>query len=331
MVTEKVRLAFVGLGGWGKALANAAVRTGMIDVRWCYARTEESRKAFADAYSCRSSSTIDEILRDQEVEGVVISTPHSTHESYVCQFASAGKHVFIEKPLALTIQSAKREIDAARKAGVVLQVGHHRRKLGATRRIREFIDQNELGMVHLLEANFSVPNWQKAGQGWRGDPLERPAGGMTGQGIHMVDNFHYLVGPVKRVFSFSKKLLGKTNLNDVTTVTFEFENGALGNLGNAIVIPKTVNLAVFGTEGAAWSEEDGSRFYFQENNENARKEFPVDPGDPLAEQMKEFVSCIREGGSPETGGSEGLEVVAVLEAILESIRTERAVEVRHPE
>ncbi|MEK6709034.1 MAG: Gfo/Idh/MocA family oxidoreductase [Nitrospinota bacterium] len=327
MASGKVRLAAVGLGGWGHVLADGALKSGACEIVSCFSRTQETRRAFAKKYGCRQANRLDDVLKDSEVEGVLIATPHSTHAGIICEAASAGKHVFVDKPLTLTVADARRSIRETARAGVVLQVGHHRRRLGATRRIRGMIEQGALGMLHQLEANFSIPNWQNPKPGWRTDPAERPAGGMTGQGVHMVDNFHYLAGPVKRLSAFSKKLLGRTSLNDVTSAIFEFESGPLGYLGTTLVIPKMINLSAFGTDGAAWSEEDGTRLYFQGRDENARKELPVEAGDPVAEQLKEFSRCIREGGRPETGGPEGLEVVAVLEAIIESMNTGRAVEV----
>jgi predicted dehydrogenase len=142
----------------------------------------------------------------------------------------------------------------------------------------------------------------------------------------MVDNFHYLAGPVKRLCAFSKKILGVSNLNDVTSVILEFESGPLGYLGTTIVIPDICTLAVYGTQANVWSEEDGSRFFLQRKAAPARGEETVAPGDAEAEQLGDFARCIRDGGSPETGGKEGLEVAAVLEAIIESVDTGKVVE-----
>ncbi|MEE9255672.1 MAG: Gfo/Idh/MocA family oxidoreductase, partial [bacterium] len=333
MAGEKARLAFVGLGRWGGALAEAAARSGAVEILRGFARTAAARASFAEKFGARPAESLEEILRDGDVEGVVIATPHATHLDLIRQAASAGKHVFVDKPLTLTVEDARRAIAAAEAAGAVLQVGHHRRRLGATRRIREMIVRGELGQVHQLEAHVFNANRQEPAAGWQNDPAQWPAGGMTGRGVHMVDNFHYLAGPVKRVFAFSKKLLGATRLDDVTTIGLEFESGPLGYIGVSQVIPLSITTAVFGTEASAWSEADGARLHFQRKGEKARSEILVEAGDPLAEQLAEFARCIREvdvgGGDvgPETGGAEGLEVVAVLQAVIESARRGEAVEV----
>lgn len=327
MAGDKVRLASIGLGWWAGVLAESVDRSGAAEIVSCFARSEEGRKAFAEKVGCRQAASLDEVLNDSSVEGVLIATPHSTHTGIICQAASAGKHVFVDKPFTLTAADGRKAYDAARKAGVTLQVGHNRRKQGGNRRLREMVDKGELGMIHQVEGNLSLAGGQNPRQGWRNDTAECPAGAMTGLGVHMVDNLHYLVGPVKQLCAFSKKLFGKGNLNDVTTIILEFESGPLGYINSTFVIPKICTNAVFGTQANAWTEEEGAKLYFQKVDQQAREELPCEAGDCLADQMKEYAKCIREGDTPETGGPEGIEVVAVLEAVIESAHTGQVVEV----
>ncbi len=327
MAGDKVRLASVGLGWWAGVLVEAVNRSGAAEVVSGFARSEDSRKAFAEKFGCRPAASLDEVLNDSEVEGILVATPHSTHPDIICQAASAGKHVFVEKPLTLTVADGRKAYEATQKAGVTLQVGHNRRRQGGNRRLREMIDKGELGMVHHIEGNLSLAAGQNPRQGWRNDAAECPAGGMTGLGVHMVDNLHYLGGPVKRLSAFSKKILGKGNLDDVTNVILEFEGGPLGYINCTYVIPKICMNSVFGTEANAWTEEEGEKLYFQKLDQMAREEIPCKGGDALADQITEFAKCIREGGEPETGGPASIEVVAVLEAIVESVATGKVVEV----
>src|SRR5207342_3874911 len=112
MSMESVRLGVVGLGWFGGVLTASARATGLADVVSCFARTESSRQAFADAHGCRPATSLGAMLADPEVEGVLVVTPHSTHAQIVEEVASAGKHVFVEKPLTLTVADARRAIDA---------------------------------------------------------------------------------------------------------------------------------------------------------------------------------------------------------------------------
>lgn len=322
---EPLRVASVGLGWWGGNLAEKASLAGL-DVVSCFARTPESRSEFAAAHSCREADSWDELLADPEVEALMIATPHSTHADLTVDAASAGKHVFVDKPFTLEVAEARRATDACAEAGVVLQVGHNRRRQPATRRLKQMLDAGELGMPHYAEANLSYPKGLNPRSGWRGDPAESPAGGMTGLGVHMADNLIYLFGPPVRVAAFSRKIIGLAELDDATTATLEFADGPLAVLVTSMVVPDIARTSVFGTEAAAWNDVDGERFYLQRVGEKEPTSQPVETLDTVRDQLEEFASNVREGNQPETGGLEALEVVAVLEGIVESARTGNVVD-----
>jgi len=166
----------------------------------------------------------------------------------------------------------------------------------------------------------SVLSWrfqrEHAGLGTLGDLMS-----------HVIDMAHMIAGPVKRVSAFSKKILRAGSIDDVTAVILEFESGPLGYIGFSLVLPKICVTFAFGTDACAWAEEEGAKLYFQKVDQQAREELPVEGGDALADEMAEFARCIRDGGAPETGGPEGIEVVAVQEAVIESAASGRIVEV----
>lgn len=313
---EKVRLASIGLGWWGGVLAEAAEQSGEIDITACFARSEETRRAFGEKFSCYAADDLEQILKDTEIDGLLTATPHSHHKELIAQAATAGKHIFVEKPFTLTVEAARESIHLAEEAGIVLQVGHHRRRSEANRRIRALLDENTLGVVHQLEASFS--NYKLWPPNWRGSPEEQPLGGLTGLGVHMIDTFHYFVGPIKRVFCISKKIRGLQSVDEATVVALEFESGPLGQLSFSFSIPKTCNVGVFGDEASAWSEEDGAKIFFQRTSELSRSELTLEANDPIADQVVEFAKAIRGEVQPETGGPEGLAVVEVMEALIES-------------
>lgn len=315
-----LRVASIGLGWWGGTLAEKARAAG-IDVARCFARTPETREQFAETHGARPAESYDEILSDPDVDAVIIATPHSTHADLAVEAASAGKHVFVDKPFTLTVAEAKRATKAAEDAGVILQVGHNRRRQPATRRIKELIDADALGMLHHAEADLSYPKGLNPRTGWRGEPSESPAGGMTGLGVHMVDNLNYLLGRAARVAAFSRQIIAVRKLDDATVAILEFENGTLATLGTSMVIPDMMRTAVWGTKAAAWNEGDGAHFYFQEVGEKERTEQPVDTIDTVKDQLEEFASNVANGTAPETGGPEAIEAVAVFEGLVESAET----------
>ncbi len=322
---DPVRVASVGLGWWGGTLADKATAGGLQIVS-CFARTEATRKEFAESHNCRPASSLDELLSDPEVEGVLVATPHSTHADLVAEVAGAGKHVFVDKPFTLTVAEGKRAINAAEEAGVLLQVGHNRRRQPATRLLKQMVEDGQLGMVHYAEANLSYPKGLNPRSGWRGDPAESPAGGMTGLGVHMADNLNYLLGRAARVAAFSRRIIGVGQLDDSTTATLEFEDGPLAFLGTAMVIPNIARTAVWGTEAAAWNDMDGERFYVQKVGEQEGESQPIETLDTVKDELEEFAQNIRNGTPPETGGPEALEAVVILEGIVESSASGRVVD-----
>ena len=322
---EPVGLGLLGLGWWGRVLAETAARSGVAEVVACSARTGPNRERFAREVGCRPVSSLAELLEADDVEGVLLATPHTAHVDQVRAAAAAGRHVFVEKPLALTVAEAVQAVTATDDAGVVLMVGHQRRRQVANRRIKEMIDDGSIGTPLLAESTFAVPSGYP--DSWRSNRDETPLGAMTGLGVHMVDTFHYLLGPIARVAAFSRPVLHGPPLDHATGVLFEFASGAVGTLLCTHFAPPANRVAVHGTGGAAFNEQDGARLFVQHPGEPARGQVDLGPGDPIAEQLAEFAAAIRGDGPVETGGAEALAVVAVMEAAVASARSGRAVPV----
>lgn len=325
---EPVGLGIVGLGWWGAVLAESARRTGVARVAACYSRTSDARDEFSREHDCRAAESLDDLLDDPDVDGVLIASPHSTHLDLIARSAEAGKHVFVEKPLALTVADTIRAAEAAEAGDVVLQVGHNRRRQPANRRIKRMIESGELGAVLQLEGTHHAPGGHRPDlPEWRKDPAEAPFGGMTGLGVHTVDTFHYFVGPAARVAAFSSRFVGSLPLDDATTVMIEYGSGPLATINTTYFSPPVVTTAVYGTDASAWNEDDGERLVLHRRGEQTRSRVEVEALDTVADELSEFARCIRDGGEPETGAAAAIEVAAVLEAIGISVAEARAVDI----
>lgn len=327
-MTEAVRTAAVGIGWWSGVLADAIPKETNLRLVTCATRSTEKRAAFAEKYRCRQAESFEAVLKDPEVEAVLLTTPHTLHGQQVMAAAEAGKHVFVEKPFTLTVAEGRRATAACRRAGVVLSVGHGRRRQPANRALRALIEDGAMGRVVQIEGNISSSTgftWKPGS--WRADPRETPAGAMTGLGIHHVDTFQYLLGPIARVVALSgRQVLRDVEIEDTTGILFEFASGVLGYLGAALVLANRTNLlALHGTEAQVFTEAEGSRLFLQKKGQPERALIPLQPVDIIVEELAEFARCIRQGGRPEVGGEEGTANVAVLEAIVESAETGRAV------
>lgn len=329
-MTQPVGLASIGLGWWGNVLADGVASSGEAQVVTCYARTPETREIFASKHGCNAAESLAEIWDDPAIEGVLMATPHAVRQELIAQAAAAGKHIFVEKPLALTGAEARASAQAAREAGVVLQVGHNKRRQTGNRRLHEMLGSGELGQLQHIEANISVPVAFKPDlPEWRKNPEQMPAGGMTPLGVHHVDTIQYLGGPIRSVSAISMKVYGALEVDDVTAMLFELESGPLAYLVTLLATVAVNTVTVYGSEAAAWSKGDGTRLFVQKRGEPSRTEVPVTPIDTIADEMAEFADCMTNGRQPETGPEAAVPVVDVLEAIIASAESRRSVDVAH--
>jgi len=327
-----VRVAAVGTGRWGRTLADAVGRGMSLSIVACTSRAADNRAAFAKTYGCRDLPTLDAVLADRDVDAVVITTPHTVHADQVVAAARAGKHVFVDKPFTLTVADARRASEACRSAGVVLAIGHQRRRQPASRALKLLLDEGTFGRVAQIEGNFSADygfSSTLTTQVWRGDRAEAPGGAMTNLGIHHVDTYQYFLGPIARVMAFVRRVaLTKVPIDDVTSILFEFASGSIGYLGTSwIHANRTEMITLHGTEAQAWHETSGARLFVARRGHAERTEVPLTPVDPIVEELAEFARCVSGRTRPEVSGEEGTANTAVLEAIVQSAETGRAVDV----
>lgn len=249
-----INTAIVGLGWWGKNLVKAARDFGtLLNFTRAVSLELETAQDFAAEQRLALGRSYEDVLADRSVQAVVLATPHTKHPAQVKAAAAAGKHIYCEKPFALSKADAQSMLDAVRRAGVVLAVGHHFRLMPSMRVLAEFKETGAFGTVMHVEGNYSH-DWlaNHPADSWRMALEESRAGGMTGMGIHVLDCFRDLVGPMKRVSALSTTRTLKVPAGDTTAALIEFENGATGVLGTTIKTPFRWRVAVFGDN--CWAE-----------------------------------------------------------------------------
>ncbi len=242
--------AIVGLGWWGKELVRS-VQGSSPRIGFSRAVTLEPDLAreFAAEQGLTLGTSYDEVLADPKVEAVVLATPHTLHRRQVEAAARAGKHVFCEKPLALTKADAEAALAACRRAGVALGIGHNRRLWPSLREMHRLAGAGAFGVIVHAEGVYGH-DWlanQPAGH-WRDGPEETISGGMTGMGIHVLDAFSFLVGPLRRVSALSTRRTLPLAAGDTTAALIDFENGATGTVMATLKMPYLWRLAVYGSE-----------------------------------------------------------------------------------
>jgi predicted dehydrogenase len=207
-------------------------------------------RSFCDERGLSVCSDLAQVLADPQVEAVALATPHSQHAGQVVAAAGAGKHVFVEKPFTLDSASARAAARACRDAGVVLAPGHNRRFLPAYAEMKRIVASGELGEILHLEGNFSSGSALGFRPGaWRATLAESPAGGMTAMGIHIIDAFIGLAGPIAAIRCESQRKVLTVEVDDTTTVFARFANGATGSMSTINATGRMVRLQVFGTRG----------------------------------------------------------------------------------
>jgi predicted dehydrogenase len=151
-------IAIVGTGMWGPRLAAAVERAGL-ELVTCFRRDEGKRREFADRHGCESAASMDEAIAHPGVEGVVLATPNDVHEEQTLACAERGRHVFVEKPIAESIEAGERMRSACAEAGVALMVGHAFRRLGAARRVKRLLSLRLLGTEAVLDYHTDFSVW----------------------------------------------------------------------------------------------------------------------------------------------------------------------------
>lgn len=249
-----INAAIIGLGWWGRHLVES-VQGSSERIRFVRAvdTAPDSAQEFAARHWLRMSAAYEDALADPHVQAVVLTTPHAYHAEQAIRAAEAGKHVFVEKPLALTAADAGRVVAACKKAGVELGVGHERRFEPALIEIKRLIAAGELGTIMHAEAHFSHDSLAGLDPGnWRLAAEHAPAAGMTAMGVHLTDTLVDMLGPVERLYAETARQAMAAPGGDVVSVLLKFRNGATASVTAILKTPFFMRLHVFGSN--AWVE-----------------------------------------------------------------------------
>ncbi|MBR0873665.1 Gfo/Idh/MocA family oxidoreductase [Bradyrhizobium tropiciagri] len=313
-----INCAIAGLGRWGRALVEAARNEPRLRIVSAVEPDAGHAESFCAAHGCTLTS-MDAVLADPAIDAVLLATPHSLHKDQVIAAAAAGKQVFCEKPLALKRADAAEMFAACRSAGVVLAVGHNRRFWPSMQALRAIVASGELGTVLHVEGHNSNENSQAITQGWRLSPEESPGGGLTGAGLHVLDGFVSLLGPVSQVYArLNAREAGPPPL-DTATLTIVFVNGVSGTLATIRATPFYWRVHVFGTKGSA--EVLGEVTMVLRKSGEAPATVQYSAVDTLTAELAAFADAV-EGIKPfPVLEADVLATLGAFEAALQSMRT----------
>jgi predicted dehydrogenase len=328
VTAEPLRVACIGMGWWSDVLADAMQRSGKLKIVSCYTRSETKRQAFAAKYKCRPAASYDAILADSAVEAIVNTTPNDVHLETTRAAAAAGKHVFLDKPIANTVSDGRAISEICSKAGVVLALGYQRRRESQFRWIRQQIDAGQFGKLVNAEANISRDRLGKVDlSSWRYQAQGMPGGVMLQIGIHYTDVLEYLMGPITAVSGRSAQLVLPGDNPDVASLVLEHENGALSTLNASYASASEYYLMnIYGKEASAYYDMHNGLRMLKRGTAHPVA-VPCEMVDTFAEELEEFAAAIRGIGKPEVGGANATTSLAVVRAGIVSAREGRRVEI----
>ncbi len=335
MKDKKVNIGIAGVANHGQTILRAIGGCESLVLKSCFDVKKEAAAQTAESTGCKLASSYEELVGDKELDAVAIVTPNFVHLEQAVKALDSGKHVFVEKPFALNVHEGKLIIDAGRRSGRIIQVGHNTRMRRVFREAKRLVSTGQLGEIVSVYANMSfdfgltkdVPEWKKQKD-------KCPLLPMTQLGIHFIDVLEYLVGKIESVSAVQRSAVLKDKLGnkvaDSVAAVLSFENGVIGSIQSDYVSPSTYTVVVFGTKGKI-ACSDSEILLERPAGGGTTKEIlsateKID-GESYFAEIAEFANSILTQRPPEVDGLVGLRNQAVIEAMLRAAETGRSVTV----
>jgi predicted dehydrogenase len=327
MSSRTIRIGVAGLGYWGPNLARNFAALPGCELVWLCDASAGARERIAPQHpQARLASSLDELLDDGELDAVVLATPVPEHSAQAARVLEAGKHCFVEKPMAQSVADAQRVLDASRSAGRVLMVGHLLEYHPGVEKLRELSDGGELGEIYYIYGNRL--NLGK---------LRTDENALWSLGAHDVSVLLYLAGEEPAEVIARGESFVQPGVEDVVFCFMRFGSGLSAHLHLSWLDPhKERRFTVVGSRRMATFDDmalegkvtvydkgfdqsvDGYGEYITRSGEIFSPW--ISNQEPLRIECEHFLECILEGRTPRSDGASGLRVVRVLEQLQESLR-----------
>jgi predicted dehydrogenase len=301
---------------------------------------EDRARRFAEEYGTEAYTDYQAMLARPDIDAVTVCVPSGLHAPVAIDVLQAGKHVLVEKPIALDLAGADRMINTAREMGLRLGVVLQNRYNSPVQQVRALIDQGRLGKLYLGSV---CVRWYRPQSyyedGWHGTRA-MDGGALMNQSIHHVDALQWFMGPVVSVYAYTATLAHQMESEDVGVAVVRFRSGALATIeGSTLTWPQNLegSVALFGERGSVkvggtalsritlW-KVDGELEREAEILTSQRVDPPTVYGYSHREVIHDFARALLEGRESTTPGPEAGKSLALVLAIYESARTGREVQ-----
>jgi len=311
-----LKTAVIGLGWWGQTHIRAThEKSETVRITTVVDLDSDLANKTADEFGLKTAPSYEAVLADPDIDAVILVTPHSLHTDQIVACASAGKHIFTEKPFALNKADAERAVVAAEAAGIMIGLGHNQRYGAPQTVIKAMIDAGELGEIMHLEGNTSHDTLSNV-QSWRMDIEEAPGGGLWHMGSHHLDLFQHYIGPITEVYAQAVDVIIP---RDTASALLTFECGATAYIGNVMVTRDNRMGNVFGSKG--WAKMISPTTVQVAMRGGDPKYMEVDPVDPVRANVEGFAAAIAGTEPYRFTNAQMIHDVAALDAIKLSLKS----------
>ena len=328
-----IKTALIGFGWWGQHIARRLVDNPNFELV-CVVEPVKALHNGIKRLGLKVLENYEDALSLPEVEALILTSPNDLHDEQVVQAASAGKHVFCEKPLSLSAAGAKASIKACRTAGLILGIGHERRFEPAILALRKLLDDGAVGTVMHTEMAFSHDKLiGLTSDSWRTTSAFAPAAGMTQMGIHLTDLLISFYGPVNSLHAITADRSLGWETGDVVTVQLQFKAGMTATLQAILHTPHFIRTHVFGSDmwveirNATHPDTPGGKATMERYRSIDDVETKVfDWTDSVTANLEAFAAAIRGEAPYPYSDFELLHNIEVLDAIVQSAETGQSVQ-----
>lgn len=328
-----IKTALIGFGWWGQHIARRLVDNPNFELV-CVVEPVKALHNGIKRLGLKVLENYEDALSFPEVEALILTSPNDLHDEQVVQAASAGKHVFCEKPLSLSAAGAKASIKACRTASLILGIGHERRFEPAILALRKLLDDGAVGTVMHTEMAFSHDKLiGLTSDSWRTTSAFAPAAGMTQMGIHLTDLLISFYGPVTSLHAITADRSLGWETGDVVTVQLQFKAGMTATLQAILHTPHFIRTHVFGSDmwveirNATHPDTPGGKATMERYRSIDDVETKVfDWTDSVTANLEAFAAAIRGEAPYPYSDFELLHNIEVLDAIVQSAETGQSVQ-----
>lgn len=261
---RKIRFGVIGLKGVGQTHIDGIVKSESAELAAVADINEEVGRAASSKYGVEWYRNYEDMLEMKDLDAVSICTPHFLHFPMAIKALKYGKHVLVEKPMAITVKEADQMIEEARKRGLKLGVVYQMRTNPAYRRLREMISSGIIGRVYrvCMEACVFRSQAYYKSDAWRGKWLTEGGGALINQTIHYIDALQWFVGRPAEVYGRIETLYHNIEVEDIASAIIKFENGAHGIIQVSTIDPINIlRFEICGERGKIVSEGGGEIKY----------------------------------------------------------------------